>query len=577
MTEPQKRLFAFSSSFAVFSRKYGVWLIIALALILLLPGSGSIPLIDRDEPRFAEATRGMTQTGEWFVPYFNGNYRFDKPVLTYWVMAPGLMLAQHTDLISLEMGTRLHSVAAAIALGLTVFWMGRRWFSVNAGLLAGLGIVSCFQVVMHGRSAVADMPMVVCVALAQLALYELLHLENANHKRRWFWLLYVALGVGFLAKGPVAWLVPLLSLLLYRFVFHRRKLPWRNLSFLPGLCITLLIVGAWGIPALVKTHGLFWQKGMGEHVFERGFSTMAGFGHFMFYYLATAFISLFPWIAYAGYGFTHLRRNWNSQNAFLVSWIISTYLFFSLYFTQLPHYVMPAFAAVFLILGQLADTETAPKKWADIWFRIVLLIPFSIACLVAVFALLWPFDAPYQPLKPLFLAAAGGLIGLTLLGYGPRRRRYATSALGIALTAVSLFAFGHQLRRVSLTVALQDVLRDMPEDTEYLSVGFNEPGVVFYTGKNWQRQGEMTDEVSEAMRQPGPRAVLLLEREKPLEYFFQHTANTRFGKKIDLRMKDFSAENAALPTNGYETLVLEGANPARTSWATVRLYRRATP
>ena len=66
-----------------------VWAI-ALAwvcLIFLLPGNGSLPLIDRDEPRFAQATREMMQRQDWIVPYFNQEYRFDKPPLIYWMMA----------------------------------------------------------------------------------------------------------------------------------------------------------------------------------------------------------------------------------------------------------------------------------------------------------------------------------------------------------------------------------------------------------------------------------------------------------------------------------------------------------
>ena len=47
-------------------------------------GTWSLPLIDRDEPRFAEASREMIERGDYVVPYFNNQYRFDKPPLAYW-------------------------------------------------------------------------------------------------------------------------------------------------------------------------------------------------------------------------------------------------------------------------------------------------------------------------------------------------------------------------------------------------------------------------------------------------------------------------------------------------------------
>jgi len=554
------------------ARKYGALIILGVALILLLPGTNTIPLIDRDEPRFAEATSEMLRTGEWFVPYFNGNYRFDKPILTYWLMAPGLWVAQNTDLISLEMGARLHSILAAALLGLVVFWIGWRWFSPATGLVSGVGIVSCVQIIMHGRSAVADMPMVVCVALAQFALYELLHPSDEKKTSWcWFFLFYLSLGIGFLAKGPVTWLIPLLTLLFYRIAFWRKPLPWRNLKFVRGLCLTLIIVAAWGIPALIKTNGLFWQKGMGEHVIDRGFSTMAGFDNFIFYYLITVFISLFPWAAYIGYGFQNLRKSWNSKNAFLVSWIISTYLFFTLYHTQLPHYVMPAFAALFLLIGQLAENKIQPRRWSNIWYRVVLSIPFVIALILILFALIQPFSPTYLPLKPFSLAASGGLIGLSIMGIGPRRGKPIISIIGIVITACSLVLFGQHFRSVSITANLPEELDTLPEDTQFLSTGFNEPGVVFYSRKRWDRYGDLDENFIATMKKPGPKAVLLLETERPAEYFFQQLARTYFGSTRTPRQKDFTERNANLPTNGYKTVMSEGINPARTSWAKIRL------
>ena len=59
-------------------------LLFAASLTFQLLGTWTLPLIDRDEPRFAEASREMMQRGDYVVPFFNNNYRFDKPPLTYW-------------------------------------------------------------------------------------------------------------------------------------------------------------------------------------------------------------------------------------------------------------------------------------------------------------------------------------------------------------------------------------------------------------------------------------------------------------------------------------------------------------
>jgi hypothetical protein len=84
------------------------------------------------------------------------------------------------------------------------------------------------------------------------------------------------LGLGFLAKGPVAWL-PLAGVLLGRWLrpaeFH---LPLSSLF--AGILLTLLLVGLWGVPALVATRGQFFTEGIGHHVVFRSLGIMEGHG-----------------------------------------------------------------------------------------------------------------------------------------------------------------------------------------------------------------------------------------------------------------------------------------------------------
>jgi 4-amino-4-deoxy-L-arabinose transferase-like glycosyltransferase len=197
------------------------WLLVLVALVLLLPSSGTMPLLDRDEPRFAEATREMMvgEHANWAVPYFNGQYRFDKPVLIYWMMWP-FYLAFGVN----EFSARLPSVLCTAAMAWLLWHMGRRWFSTACGVFAGFGFVTCVQLLQHGRGVLADMPMILGVTVAHYAVFELLHAERPEHSRRWFLLLYGALGLGFLAKGPVTLVVPLLTVLMYRFIFWRQPL-----------------------------------------------------------------------------------------------------------------------------------------------------------------------------------------------------------------------------------------------------------------------------------------------------------------------------------------------------------------
>src|SRR3569623_1510967 len=192
---------------------------------MTLPGTDWLPLVDREEPRFATATREMMERHDWSVPTFNGQYRFDKPVLTFWLMRVGYSIFGFS-----EMGARFHAILATIALVLVTWWMGRRWFSERAGFLGAAMLATCLQVFIHGRLALADMPMVACVALACFALKERLVDETPWRRSRWWWLLYLSIGFGFLAKGPLVLAVPLLAALLFRFALWRKPQAWGRLA-----------------------------------------------------------------------------------------------------------------------------------------------------------------------------------------------------------------------------------------------------------------------------------------------------------------------------------------------------------
>ena len=532
--------------------RHGAWALVALAFLLLLPGNHVLPLLDRDEPRFARATVEMIERGEWVVPYFNGNYRFDKPVLTYWLMRGGYALFGRN-----EFGARFHSVATAAALAAAVFLMGRRWFSARAGLLAGFALLTCLQMQIHGRSAVADMPMVLCVCLAMFAQWELLQSRRpgAPYPWRWFWLYYVSLGVGFLAKGPIAWLVPLLAVLLWRFGFWRQPVPWRQLRLHLGLPVTLALVGAWGIPALVETRGLFWQVGMGEHVIERGAKAFNGRFPFPLYYVLTMFVSLFPWSAYMGSVWQEARTNRNALTAYLAAWFVAPILIFSLYATQLMHYIMPGFPAFFLLLAQAAG-KPVTRRWM-LWVRFAIPMVGSVLPLLVIAAfrvLAWPPPVPLTfCLLGVFLLMYGLIIAgdrATVTGCSPMR------GLALGAIAAAVMVTGLGLRQMTPSVAIAEQVRPGVPSAYHR---YKEPSLVFYGRQHWQGLSSL-EEAKAFLAQPGPRLLVVQDAERPL-----------MGTK---GARDYADEVAQLPTNGCIMTVTEGLNVARGKWVTVRAIRR---
>ncbi|MFO1484819.1 MAG: glycosyltransferase family 39 protein [Verrucomicrobiaceae bacterium] len=551
--------------------KHGWWLLLAVTLVLYLPGTATTPLLDRDEPRFAHATVEMIERGSWAIPYFNGEYRFDKPPLTYWWMRMNYALLGVN-----EFSARLHSITASFLTALVVAGMARRLArSAATGLLAGLFWLTSVQTIVHGRQCVADMPMILFVVLACRALVELLAIdlseESAKPSSRWFWCLWLSLGAGFLAKGPVAWLVPALTLVLWRWVLWRKPLPWGRLRCFPGTIIVLLMVAAWGIPALIETKGAFWQIGIGEHVLKRGTDVFNGRKFIPGFYLVTTWMSLFPWAGFAVPAWRHLRSNWTAQTTFFAAWFIAPQIIFFFYATQLPHYVMPGYPG-YLILLALAWRQRNREEDA--------LIPkvakrLTLGCVVFVAAAwllvsLMPMDHPAirQMADSALLVLTcvlviGGAAACLAWKNGLSGKTAWLAAAAVLLTGASLVPLAHALRETSVPLRVAGLLGSASPEMRLVSCGYTEPSLVFHTDRQWLFTGEPADAKTH-LQQPGTVAVVVIRQEWTLDRVFKRQP-ARYDPKI-------ADELRSAP--GVQSHVIEGFNTARTSWVELVLLVR---
>jgi 4-amino-4-deoxy-L-arabinose transferase-like glycosyltransferase len=340
--------------------------IILLSLLLLLAGNWILPLTDRDEARFGEASREMLQRGDYIVPWFNDAWRFDKPVLIYWCQ-----IASYRVLGVNDFAARLPSVLFTTATALLLVRWGRKIKDNKTGFLAGVMYVAGLHVAIIGRIATADMAMIFFVTLAVWSGWELTRPEQPRRKTFW-WIFYIALAFGFLAKGPVAWL-PLGGMILGR-VLHKNSFRLPLNETVVGLSVAIALVALWGGPALVQTGGQFWSVGMGEHVFNRsvgvidshGIAGIAGFLALLPLYFITVLASFFPWsLRLPG----TIRRWWPERKRDEIGWYLImqallVFVAFSLVRTKLPHYTLPAFPCLALWLALRLGGEQNISSWA---------------------------------------------------------------------------------------------------------------------------------------------------------------------------------------------------------------------
>ncbi len=329
------------------------------SLLLFSLGNWSLPLIDRDEPRFAEASREMLQTGDFLVPKLNGEFRFDKPPLIYWCQALSFRLFGANDF-----SARLPSSFFAALTGIVTIIWASRLFGDRTGWLAGIALITSLQVFVHGRAAVADMPMVFFFAISTWSAWER---KCCPNEKRWWWAFYLSLALGFLAKGPVGFL-PILFIPLFCSV-NRSRYSINPVSAIRGTALATAIIGAWGIPALIATNGQFFFIGIGKHVVDRSLHPMESHGAtgwlgylvFLPFYFISIFLSFFPWSIFLPALAIRLRRERIAEETYLVLAIGAVLLVFTLLQTKLPHYILPAFPMLSILIAARLSTKTALK------------------------------------------------------------------------------------------------------------------------------------------------------------------------------------------------------------------------
>ena len=400
-------------------RNYGL-LFIGCVLFHVL-GTWSLPLIDRDEPRFAEASREMIERGDYVAPYFNNQYRFDKPPLAYWAQVASYKIFGENDFAA-----RFPSVIAAALVALSILAWGSRIGGNRLGWWAATIFTVSLQIFLHAKAAVADMWLVLFVTLAHWAGYELAFVSpnqtsnDASPARakpqtstKWWIIFYLSLVLAFLAKGPIGF-VPLFTVAVIMLQDRQVELG-KRFAFVRGIILTLAVISLWAVPAILQTHGEFLRVGLGRHVIKRSFGAMEGHGGsslvtyllFLPFYFVTIFISFFPWsiklpwltgrlwrnkAAASGSGYSTAGK---IDNYLLVGSAI-IFIIFTLVRTKLPHYTLPAFPLLSLLLArQLILAEFSVQR-----FKVIALGAAIVFVLVAL--VVPPLVAPAFPARQLF-------------------------------------------------------------------------------------------------------------------------------------------------------------------------------
>ncbi|WP_457150903.1 ArnT family glycosyltransferase [Mesorhizobium sp. P5_C1] len=470
-------------------------LLFLFSLVMTVSGLASLPPIDRDESRFVQATKQMAESGDYVDIRFQDASRYQKPIGIYWLQSAAVALSGEGAAAPIWVYRTVSALGIAIAV-LAITWTGTNLFGANAGIAAGLVMAAIFATAFEGRDAKTDAMLLACCVAAQGALAQIYLASRRNQPvgGHLWWIFWVAQGAAILIKGPIA---PLLSALTIAvlFAFERDGRWLSKLKVGRGLALVVLIVLPWLALITWKSGGAFLQQAVGKDMIGKVASGEESHGLPPGFYMLT--YSLFMWpfgLIAVGAGLQALNRLRDDPRLrFCLAWYIPFWLVFELIPTKLPHYVLPAYPGMALLIGWLLtlspqDANAPLRRWQDwLWWSTafglaVVSLGLAAVCVGAPLYLTGTFSWWSIP-------AAAAALGAGYLAFSRQLQvplgRIGAIAVCAGITYALLFGvIAPSLKPIWLSPAIEAAVRaNKPCDTTVLaSSRFQEPSLVFLVG-----------------------------------------------------------------------------------------------
>ena len=474
------------------------WLLLAMLALGVLAGHQSLGVMDRDEARFAQASKQMVQTGDFITPRFQDDLRAKKPAGIYWLQSLSARLFGDDDIAAY----RLPSLIALLLSLIITYRLAGHMFPAapaEAKFLSAGFLGSGLLILVEAHLAKTD-SVLLCLCLWQQACLYHIYVKrksaSGNDRPNLPWMqFWIAMGLAILIKGPIA--PALAALTILGLVILDRDKSWlKSIRFLRGIIIIACLTLPWAFAVQFATDGAFLGIAIGGDFLPKLASGQESHGAPPGSYLLVFALLFFPASLFLGWiG----RLGWSAVKAdsirFLICWIAGYWVMIELIPTKLPHYILPTLPAFSLLLAaaMMAPLPTAKRnRIAEMIFATIAVL--SGGLLIAVLGWGAAQLGGITGGRAFLFALIAGLLMLWLFVCFAQMRRMETGAdrhkkliqilaIGGIIQLLAVAGVVASLDRLHMSRQLDRAIASLEVPPQITAIaGYHEPSAVFTIG-----------------------------------------------------------------------------------------------
>lgn len=337
------------------------WLLCAGCLVVIFYQLGAAALFEPDEGRNAERAREILVLDNWVIPHENFLPALDKPVFLYWLIA----ISYKVFGIS-EWSARLPSALAALGCLFVLYRFARIHWGLWEALWAVLVLATGVEFFIFSRLVIFDMTLTFFTTIALCEFYSAAQAENKNTRRRHCLLMYGAMALATLLKGPIGVMIPGMVFFFYLLLTRRWRLL-AQMDMVIGALVFFAIVAPWHAWAEARNPG-YLRYFLLEENYLRFLTPHFHRTKTWYYFFLVVSAGFAPWSVLIPFIVKDFcKKAIDDRSLFLILWIVVPFVFFTLSDSKLPHYILPIFPALAILTAKalmaIIGDASAKSRW----------------------------------------------------------------------------------------------------------------------------------------------------------------------------------------------------------------------